>query len=174
MRMTAAGNEDLHGQWGHSEQELERALEVAYRYLNRRERTEAETRQHLRKTGLGDPVAEQAIAVLHEQGVLDDVRFTRLFVEDKRALEQWGNERIRRTLLGRGLARDLVEAALAERDDSADELSRAIDLLRTRFPSPPQERRERDRALGMMLRKGYDGETAVDALAAYARERALT
>ena len=33
----------------------------------------------------------------------------------------------------------------------------------------PHDRRERDRALGVMLRKGYDPELALDALAAYVR-----
>ena len=46
----------------------------------------------------------------------------------------------------------------------------ALVLLRRRFPEPPTGRRERDRAMGMMLRKGYDSELAVEALAAYARE----
>jgi regulatory protein len=49
------------------------------------------------------------------------------------------------------------------------ELDRALGLLRRRFPDPPQDRRDRNRALGMLLRKGYESELALDALAAYAR-----
>ena len=46
-----------------------------------------------------------------------------------------------------------------EHDDGADaELERALALLRRRFPSPPRERRDRDRALAVLLRKGYDTE----------------
>jgi regulatory protein len=41
--------------------------------------------------------------------------------------------------------------------------------LRRRFPEPPEDRRERNRALGMLMRKGYESELALDALAAYAR-----
>ncbi len=37
---------------------------------------------------------------------------------------------------------------------------------------PPRERRDRDRALGMLIRKGYDSELALDALAAHVREPA--
>jgi len=66
----------------------------------------------------------------------------------------------------------VIEEALTEDESSADELARAVELLRARFPSPPQDRRERDRALGVMLRKGYDAELAIDALAAYARDPA--
>ena len=51
------------------------------------------------------------------------------------------------------------------------ELDRALALLRRRFPSPPRDRRERDRALGVLIRKGYDSELALDALAAHARSQ---
>jgi SOS response regulatory protein OraA/RecX len=92
-----------------------------------------------------------------------------LFIADKRELEQWGNERIRRSLRGRGIDHDLIDGSLAE-GPADSELERALVLLRRRFPSPPQDRRERDRALGVMARKGFDSELAVDALAAYGRE----
>jgi regulatory protein len=92
-----------------------------------------------------------------------------LFVQDKRELEQWGRKRIKRGLLARGIERELVDAAI-EQEGAGGDLDRALDLLRGRFPSPPRERRERDRALGVLLRKGYDSELALEALASYARE----
>jgi regulatory protein len=146
----------------------QRALELAYRYVNRRDRTEAEMRRRLEQAAVADAVIEQTIETLVDQGVIDDSRFARLFVEDKRTLEQWGNDRITRTLIQRGIDRELIAEALAD-DATHDELDRALQLLRERFPNPPQNRRERDRALGVMLRKGYDSELAVYALAAYAR-----
>jgi regulatory protein len=152
----------------HTDEQLERALQTAYHYLNRRERTHEEVRHRLAGEGIGGAVLEQAIAGLVEQGLLDDARYARLFVEDKRELEGWGMDRIRRTLLERGVDREVVEEALRG-GDGDDELERAMVLLRRRFPTPPRERRERDRALGVLLRKGYDGDLAVEALGAYAR-----
>ena len=157
---------------------LERALELAYRYVNRRERTTSEVRLHLEHKDVGPATAEEALAALVEQGVVDDVRFARLFVQDKRELEQWGAERIRRGLLSRGIDRDVVDIALAESGEQAvdgqseTELDRALSLLRRRFAAPPHDRRERDRALGVLIRKGYDPDLALDALAAYGRDRA--
>ncbi len=155
---------------------LECALGLAYRYLNRRERTVAEMRAHLIDRGTDARVAERAIEILVEQGSLDDARFARVFTEDKRALEQWGNERIRRTLTARGIEPDLLEATLASEgradgtsEGASSELDRALALLRRRFGEPPRDRRGRDRALGVLLRKGYDSELAIEALASYAR-----
>ena len=147
----------------------QRALEQAYAYLGTRDRTEAEVRRRLERHGASEASIDYAVGTLREQGYLDDTRFARLFAEDRRNLDGWGSERIRRSLSERGVDRELIEDTLAA-DTGEDELGRAVELLRRRFPAPPRDRRERDRALGVMLRKGYDSETAVDALAAYARE----
>lgn len=159
---------------------LQKALDLAYAYLNPRDRTVQEVRVRLQRRGVSEDLTETAIRTLAEQGFLDDARFARLFVTDKRRLEQWGSERIRRGLLTRGVGRELVEAALAEEGLTADaapdaeeepetELERALAVLRRRFPDPPQDRRERNRALGFLLRKGYESELALDALSAHAR-----
>ena len=146
---------------------LEHALALAYRHLNRRDRTVSEMQRHLQARGCGPEEVEAAIGTLAEQGYLDDARYARLFAEDKRELEQWGSERIQRALLERGVDRELVEQALAP-VGTGSEISRAVAVLKRRFPTPPRDRRERERALGVLLRKGYESEVALDALVAYA------
>ncbi|MGH2894318.1 MAG: regulatory protein RecX, partial [Solirubrobacteraceae bacterium] len=163
---------------GSEEERLQKALDLASAYVNPRDRTVSEVRRHLQRRGVSEELTETAIQALDDQGFLDDCRFARLFVADKRTLEQWGSERIRRGLLSRGIGRHLIDAALEAQPDAVDEegvggsvseLDRALALLRRRFPEPPQERRDRNRALGMLLRKGYESEVALDALAAHAR-----
>ena len=144
-------------------------LELAYRYLNRRDRTEGEVRRHLAGKGIEAEAIEDAIETLREQGYVDDARYARLFAEDKRALEGWGTERIRGTLALRGIDRDLIDAAVAADGGAGAEMERALEILRRRFPSPPRERRDRDRALAVLLRKGYDPDLALDALTVHAR-----
>jgi regulatory protein len=159
------------------DEKLQRALDLGYAYLNRRERTVAEVRTELERKGVSPELIDRAVQTFAEQGFLDDERFARLFVSDKRELEQWGSERIRRGLLARGVDRQLAERALtpgAGGDPSGDEepteLDRALEILRRRFSAPPRERRERERALGVLLRKGYESELALDALSAYGHE----
>jgi regulatory protein len=165
------------------DEKLQRALDLGYAYVNRRERTVSEVRAQLERKGVSIELIDAAVQTLAEQGFLDDERFAWLFVSDKRELEQWGSERIRRGLLARGVDRELAERALAPGsgpraadggdagdDEEPSELDRALELLRRRFPAPPRERRERDRALGVLLRKGYESEVAIDALTAYAHD----
>ncbi len=156
------------------EQALQKALDLAYAFINRRERTVAEVRAQLERKGVSDADADAAIDTVVEQHLVNDERFAQLFIADKRELERWGVERIRRGLSARGIDRALAERALAgtpEADDNGDggELGRALELLRRRFPDPPRDRRDRDRALGVLLRKGYEHELAIDALNAHSR-----
>lgn len=148
---------------------FERALSVAHVYLGRRERTEHELREHLARRHAEPDVAEAVVRELTEQGYLDDARFARLFVEDKRDLDQWGRSRIQRALMQRGIARELAEVAVDGGESDEDELERAVSLLRRRFPSPPEAANDRERALGFLLRRGYEYELAVDAMAAHRR-----
>ncbi len=150
------------------------ALAWALSHVNRRERTTTEVRAYLARKGVSDATAESVVEELVTQRLVDDARFAEMFVADKRTLEQWGSERIRRGLAEHGVDRELAERALAvadglEGDEPQTELDRALELLRRRFPEPPRERRDRDRAFSMLLRKGYESELAVDALAAHAR-----
>jgi regulatory protein len=147
---------------------VEQALDLAYRHLAKRDRTEIEVRRHLAGRGVAEGTIDRAIAELERQGYLDDARYARRFAEDRRTLDSWGAERIEQRLLAVGVAPELVEAAVAARPVE-DELDAAITLLRRRFPDPPADDRERNRALGLLVRRGYDLELAHDALRAFAR-----
>jgi regulatory protein len=89
-------------------------------------------------------------------------------VEDKRSLEGWGRERIERGLRERGLDRELVEAALAGQGHE-QELEQALELLERRYPVPPVDPRDHERALAVLLRKGYATDLALEALKSYIR-----
>ena len=147
------------------------ALSVAIGFLNRRERTVAEVRAKLERADFGETEIDLTVTELLELGMLDDSRYARVFVEDKRTLEQWGVERITRTLTERGIDRELIAETLAV-EPGEGELARAVELLDQRFSAPPAEWRERERAFGVLVRKGYDTEIASDAIRAWTRGRA--
>ena len=148
---------------------LQHALDLAYRYLGRRARTEAEVRRQLEDRLVPPDTVEDAVAELVRAGYLDDGDYARRFAEDRRTLDGWGPDRIERRLLELGVEGHLVAKALADRDPG-DERAAAVAILARRFPALLPTERDRARALGVLVRKGYDLELAHEAIRAYARD----
>ena len=146
---------------------LQHARDLAWRALNRRERTATEMARLLAGKRVEPSAIDAVVGELREQGYLDDASYAQRFAEDRRRLDAWGADRIERKLLSLGIDRELIAAALGGRDHE-EELAAARALLARRFPDPPQTPRERDRALAMLVRKGYDLELAYDALRRHA------
>ena len=153
--------------------ESERAIDLAYRAVARRDLTVAELRARLEGKHVPPEAIDDAVTELEDTGFLDDARYAAQFAEDKRELEQWGTERIARDLNRRGIASDLIEAAVSSHSRDS-ELRTALLLLERRHPAAPRDDRERDRAWQMLVRRGYAPEIAYDAIRAHersARER---
>ncbi len=149
-----------------AEREEERAVELAYRSISRRDRTVAEVRTFLEGKRVEPEAVEHALAELASAGFLDDARFAERFAEDKRSLERWGRERIERDLLRRGVPADLVEAAAEQGRE--DELEAAVAVLAGRAQALGSER-ERGKAWQLLVRKGYEPELAYEAVRAQGR-----
>jgi regulatory protein len=105
---------------------------------------------------------EEVIVLLIEAGAIDDASFARRYAEDKRMLAGWGSDRISVALEGRGVGREHIEAALGGEDEVA-QLARGIALLGDRGMRCGDER-ERERALGLLVRRGYPLELAYEAV----------
>jgi regulatory protein len=149
------------------ETRLQHARDLAWRALNRRDHTVAEVARILSRKRVEPAVIEVVLGELCEQGYLDDARFAARLAEDRRRLDGWGSERIERRLLALGVDAELIAVAVSSQ--SADnELEAALTLLRRRFPDPPATPRDCERALGLLLRKGYELELAHDAIRRHA------
>ena len=128
----------------------------------------AEVVARLQQSGLPAEPIDAAVTELVELGYVDDARFARVFADDKRNLEAWGAERIARVLGERGIDRALIAEVVGSTGDDLSELDRALEVLARRFPVPAADPRERQRALGVLVRKGYDSDVAYDAVRAWA------
>jgi regulatory protein len=142
---------------------VERARGLAWRSLNKRDRTVNEVGGMLLGKRVEPAVADQVVTELIELGYLNDARYAERFAEDRRRLDAWGSDRIARRLRELGVDQESIEAAVGAQDPE-EELDAARELLRRRCPRPPTNRAERDRALGILIRRGYAPELALDAL----------
>ena len=149
----------------HPGEAFERSLEA----LAHKERTTVELERWLRERGFPAPAVADAIERLLAIGELDDERYARRYAEDKRELRGWGADRIREALLDRGIDRATAEAAVGAGAD--EELERAVELLRRRA-APLDSEVARARALAYLARRGYDSDTAYEAVRAAERQAA--
>ncbi len=113
------------------------AVETALRALRFRDRTTAELDARLEQRGVGEAEREQALETLERIGYVDDERFARGRAE-RLAERGSGDALIRDDLERRGVAAEIVEAALAELEP---ERSRAARIVERRGPG------RQDRAL---------------------------
>jgi regulatory protein len=127
----------------------------------------AELQRHLGARGIAEPDAQSAIDELCAQGYLDDARYVQRFVEDRRTLDGWGAERIERALRTVGVDDELIAAGLGDRGPG-EELDAAVEVLRRRLRRPPEDERGRQRALALLVRRGYELEVSYDAVRRWA------
>ncbi len=142
-------------------------MAICFRQLGRRDQTEAELRRRLAGEGVDEATIDQALDELRERRYVDDAGYAQRFAEDRRALDGWGPERIRIRLEQSGIGDELIARALGVRD-SSDELEAAIVVLKRRMPDGgPTDDRARNRAVGLLVRRGYGSELAFTAVRRY-------
>lgn len=137
--------------------------------ISRKDRTEKEIRAWLDAQGCGAEMAEVLVAHLIENLAIDDSRFAREYVRDKRELSAWGDGRIRDALIERGISRDLIELAIS--GDDQTQVARAVRFLAEKGVEPVDDK-ARQRALGMLARRGFSAEDAYAAIRVLGSQRA--
>ncbi len=142
---------------------LDDALARCYRHLGRREHSTAELRERLGRAKVDADTIHEALAIVTDQGYLDDERYARMLAEDRRSIDGWGVDRIRERLVRAGVDREIVDATLAAFDHRS-ECDAAVALLSRRVRASPQTDAERQRAFAILIRQGYDSDVAYDAV----------
>lgn len=107
------------------------------------------------------------VARLVEVEVLDDEHFAVRFAEDKRALRDWGPDRIAEALRARGVAEDVIAAAVGA--EGPEELTDRALVLLGKHGATVEDEASRARALSLLTRRGYPLELAYDAVRALER-----
>jgi regulatory protein len=152
------------------------AMEVAARFLGTRPRTRWEVERRLKRAGTDDATVTATLDRLTELGYLDDAAFARWWGEQRDRHRPRGHRLIEAELRQRGVPRDVIEGF---RDEHADperapedvglpgtELERAEEALagHLRGRPLPADRRAQQRIGMFLMRRGFDAETARQAI----------
>jgi regulatory protein len=122
----------------------------ALRLLAHREHSRAELARKLAADGTREEV-QDVLAQLEGSGLLSDARFAEAFVSSRAS--RVGNARLRHDLRAKGIADDLIAAALPEGADS--EIARAREVWRRKFAAAPAGRADYARQARFLQGRGF-------------------
>lgn len=149
----------------------EQALAALMRLCARAEKSEGDARRLMRGWGVADADAERVLERLVRERFIDDGRYAEAFVREKLRLSGWGEYKIRTALARKGIARERIDAALAQADRS-QMADRLLEQLRRKARSAryatPYELKTKLIRFGLSL--GYDFEAVTQAAAALVKD----
>jgi len=125
--------------------------ERALRHLARRDHSRAELARKLAPHGSAEEI-DEVLTRMTELGLLSDDRFAEAWVRGKAG--RFGTTRLRHDLARRGVARDTIDAALAN-ECMDDEIARARTLWNSKFGTAPGDAREWARQARFLQSRGF-------------------
>jgi regulatory protein len=102
-----------------AEDARERAYQQAMLFLSYRARSESEIRKNLRKHEIPEPVIDQTIERLRQDGLANDNQFAEAWVENRNTFRPRSRRMMAMELKQKGLADEDIQSAIANVDDGA-------------------------------------------------------
>ncbi|OGK63103.1 hypothetical protein A2334_00085 [Candidatus Roizmanbacteria bacterium RIFOXYB2_FULL_38_10] len=147
-----------------NQQQISKALSLAYFYLKFRPRTEQEIVRYLEKKSIrfhfSEVVIKTTIETLKEQGFINDKKFVELYVENRILLKPKGIFLLRYELAKLGIAKDLIEEYFST--SQTEDLTLAEDVLRRRINTYAalDSKTRFKKAVSFLLRRGFSYDIA--------------
>jgi regulatory protein len=102
-----------------AEDARERAYQQSMLFLSYRARSEAEIRKNLRKHEIPEPVIDQTIERLRQDGLANDDQFAQAWVENRTTFRPRSRRMMAMELRQKGLADEAIQSAIENVDDEA-------------------------------------------------------
>lgn len=147
------------------ENEKSQAFDRALTHLSASMKTEKQMRDFLKKKGYVDAVCEHVLQKLREYAFVDDAEYCAQYVQT--AGRDMGARRIALELKKRGAREDCIEGALASLEGEEDAARQAAGKFMKRREFT---RENLAKAFRHLLSRGFDADTAKDALASLGAE----
>lgn len=114
----------------HENKNLEKAISVALRYLSHRPRSEAETRDRLRRN-YDSQTVESAIERLKESHLIDDSAFAAAWSHSRISSRPRSIALIRMELFKKGVDREVAQGVLEKMDDEENAYKAGIQIAKS-------------------------------------------
>lgn len=142
--------------------DVHKAVDRAARFLSYRPRSTQEVRQNLLKNGTSEEVTDLALERLAHLGYLDDVAFTRFWLENRDLFKPRGPMALRYELRQKGIADSIIDTALEALDE--DDAAYRAALPRVRRLRGASQQAFRQKLSNFLQRRGFSYATSRDAI----------
>jgi regulatory protein len=139
-------------------------LDVAYRLIAQRARSEREVRDRLRQRGADREVIELVLDRLRELRYLDDQEFARTWVDNRQTHHPRSRRLLEQELRQKGIDRSTVDQILDETPFDEVEVATEVGRQRLRKLAGLPEDQQREKLTGFLGRKGFDFQTVKQVL----------
>lgn len=130
------------------------ALQKAVKFLSYRPRSEDEVRKNLKKHKFQEGIIEKVIDRMRRGGLVNDVNFAELWVENRSEFRPRGSRLLRVELRKKGIPDDVIENAT--KDLTEDELAFRAASKQARKYKKLEWQEFRKKMNGFLARRGFD------------------
>ncbi|NQU73155.1 MAG: regulatory protein RecX [Candidatus Omnitrophica bacterium] len=149
-----------------NEDELKKAKFYALKAINFRPRSTEELTERLKNRGFLGETIKQVISEFTDSGLLDDTKFSRLWVNSRMASNPKGVTLLKRELKSKGMKRELIEKIIEETKKDYNEyevVKRLADARMGQLKGLNQTTAKR-RLFGFLKRRGFTFDTIMKVL----------
>jgi len=142
---------------------LKKARFYVLKVLNARPRSVEELTAKLREKGYPEEITAQVIGECAKKGLLDDVKFAKLWVQGRMASRPKGGAVLRRELEEKGVKEDVIEKVVAGVAKEYDEYEVAKGLAGQRIDRLKglNKTTAKRRLFGFLRRRGFSFDTII-------------
>ncbi|SFU73658.1 regulatory protein [Clostridium sp. DSM 8431] len=144
---------------------LSKCKESALRIIERSYKTEKEMIQRLNEKGFDSENIAIVIDFLKEYNFINDTNYAKMYIKDK--LSSQGMQKIKYSLLRKGITSDVIEEIMSNMDDNK-QMDTALELARKKYNSLLKTEKDKYKLWNKLLRylvgRGYDYSMAKDVI----------
>jgi regulatory protein len=146
-----------------AEDQREAAYQQALRFIQYRERSEAEIQKYLKENKVPEETAVYVMERLQRSGLVNDIRFAQAWVENRNEFHPRSRRALAYELRQKGIDPDAIQSALEDHDD--EEMAYQAALKQFRKFKNLEWPEFRQKMLAFLARRGFSYSSAAPAAA---------
>lgn len=146
--------------------EVKRGKTYCLRLLSLRARSEKEIDDRLKGKGYGEGAIKSILDSLRQDGLVDDESFAGDWIDSRLRTNPRSGSALKAELKKKGIPERIIDKVLSEKYKELDDMSLAGDMVRKMIAETGQGpvKNLKGKLYQYLLRRGFDGETALEAV----------